>query len=89
MAEWLRNHGHDVREAGDKHPDPGDAALLARFAASRKLDARAAIGITDFLASPFAGSSALMSAALMALDIFPPARRFFARRMIFGASALP
>jgi hypothetical protein len=28
-------------------------------------------------------------AALMALDVFPPARRFFARRMIYGASALP
>jgi hypothetical protein len=30
-----------------------------------------------------------MSAALMTLDFFPAARRFFARRMIFGASALP
>lgn len=69
--------------------DPGDAALLARFAASRRLDARAAIGVTDFLAGGFAASSALMSAALMTLDFFPPARRFFARRMIFGASALP
>ena len=70
-------------------PDPGDAALLARFAAARRLDARAAIGVTDFLASGFAASSALMSAALMTLDFFPPARRFFARRMIYGASALP
>jgi 2-octaprenyl-6-methoxyphenol hydroxylase len=69
--------------------DPGDAAVLARFAAARRLDARAAIGVTDFLASTFAGSNALMGAALMALDIFAPARRFFARRMIFGASALP
>lgn len=69
--------------------DPGDAALLARFAAARRLDARAAIGVTDFLAGGFAASSALMSAALMALDFFPPARRFFARRMIFGASAVP
>ena len=70
-------------------PDPGDAALLARFAAARRLDARAAIGVTDFLASGFAASSALMSVALMTLDFFPPARRFFARRMIYGASALP
>jgi 2-octaprenyl-6-methoxyphenol hydroxylase len=69
--------------------DPGDAALLARFAAARRLDARAAIGVTDFLAGGFAASGAPMSAALMALDIFAPARRFFARRMIFGASALP
>ena len=69
--------------------DPGDAALVGRFAASRRLDARAAIGVTDFLAGGFAASSALMSGALMTLDLFPPARRFFARRMIFGASALP
>src|SRR5438874_298995 len=69
--------------------DPDDAALLARFAAARRFDARAAIGVTDFLASGFAASSALMSVALMTLDFFPPARRFFARRMIYGASALP
>jgi 2-octaprenyl-6-methoxyphenol hydroxylase len=69
--------------------DPGDAGLLARFAAARRFDARAAIGVTDFLAGSFAASSALMSAALMTLDFFPAARRFFARRMIFGASALP
>jgi len=69
--------------------DPDDAALLARFAAARRFDARAAIGVTDFLASGFAASSALMSVALMTLDFFPPARRFFARRMIYGVSALP
>jgi 2-octaprenyl-6-methoxyphenol hydroxylase len=79
----------DLARALAAASDPGDAALLARFAASRRLDARAAIGVTDFLAGGFAASSALMSAALMALDIFAPARRFFARRMIFGASALP
>ncbi len=79
----------DLARALAEAPDPGDAALLARFAGSRRLDARAAIGVTDFLASTFAGSNALMGAALMALDIFAPARRFFARRMIFGASALP
>src|SRR5438067_2250887 len=73
----------DLARALAEAPDPGDAASLARFAASRRLDARAAIGVTDFLAAGFAGSSALISAALMALDIFPPARRFFARRMIF------
>jgi len=31
----------------------------------------------------------LNAAALTVLDIFPAARRFFARRMIFGPSALP
>ena len=81
--------GWDLARALAEAADPGDAALLARFAASRRVDARAAIGVTDFLAGDFAASSALMSAALMTLDFFPTARRFFARRMIFGASALP
>jgi 2-octaprenyl-6-methoxyphenol hydroxylase len=73
--------------------DPGDGALLARYAARRRLDAGATIRITDFLASAFLGSNkalhAARGAALMALDVFPPARRFFARRMIYGPSAMP
>lgn len=73
--------------------DPGDARLLARYAASRRLDAQAAIRITDALAGAFLGSSraarAVRGAALTALDIFPAPRRFFARRMMFGPSALP
>ena len=77
--------------------DPGDAATLARYAARRRLDAAATIRVTDFLASAFVGSdgalhrmrSAVRGVALMALDVFPPARRFFARRMIYGPSALP
>ena len=73
--------------------DPGDAATLARYAARRRLDVAATIRVTDFLASAFVGSNralhAARGAALMALDVFPPARRFFARRMIYGPSALP
>jgi 2-octaprenyl-6-methoxyphenol hydroxylase len=69
------------------------AETLARFAAQRRLDAGATIRVTDFLASGFAGDNALLraarGAALTALDIFPAPRRFFARRMIFGASAIP
>ena len=74
-----------VRDA----PDPGDAAVLQRFAARRRLDAGAAIRITDFLAGAFLGFNPLRSAALTVLDIFPAPRRFFARRMMFGPSALP
>ena len=74
-------------------PDPGDPARLAGFAAQRRLDARATIHITDFLAAGFAGANPLVraarGAALTALDIFPAPRRFFARRMMFGAQALP
>jgi 2-octaprenyl-6-methoxyphenol hydroxylase len=66
---------------------------LERFAAQRRLDASATIRVTDFLAGAFAGSNPLLraarGAALTALDIFPAPRRFFARRMIFGARAIP
>ena len=70
-------------------PDPGDAAVLRRFAARRRLDAGAAIRATDFLARGFLHANPLTSAALTALDLFPAPRRFFARRMMFGPSALP
>lgn len=66
---------------------------LARFAAQRRLDAGATIRMTDFLAAGFAGDNAMLraarGAALTALDIFPAPRRFFARRMIFGAASIP
>jgi 2-octaprenyl-6-methoxyphenol hydroxylase len=73
--------------------DPGDAALLARYAARRRLDAGATIRVTDWMARGFTGSSRLSRAArglaLSALDVLPGPRRFFARRMIYGPSALP
>jgi len=73
--------------------DPGDAPALQRFAALRRADTAATIGVTEVLARGFAGRSALARAcrgvALAGLDVCPPARRFFARRMIFGPSALP
>jgi 2-octaprenyl-6-methoxyphenol hydroxylase len=73
--------------------DAGDASLLARYAALRRVDAGATLRVTDALAHAFLGSGRLAraarGAALTALDIFPAPRRFFARRMIFGNSALP
>ena len=73
--------------------DPGSEAVLRRFAAQRRLDVAAAVEVTEFLARAFTGSApmlaALRGAALCALDVLPGARGFFARRMIFGASALP
>jgi 2-octaprenyl-6-methoxyphenol hydroxylase len=78
-----------LREADD----PGDPEVLGRFAARRRLDAGATIRVTDFLARGFLGHNAVASAArglaLTALDTLAPARRFFARRMIYGPSALP
>jgi 2-octaprenyl-6-methoxyphenol hydroxylase len=82
-----------MRDFADPTADPGDARTLERFAARRRLDAGATIRATDVLAGIFLGANpiaaAARGAALTALDIFPAPRRFFARRMIFGASALP
>lgn len=73
--------------------DPGDARVLARYATHRRLDAQATIRVTDMLAGVFLGSNPLLRAArgsaLAALDVLPGPRRFFARRMMFGVSALP
>jgi 2-octaprenyl-6-methoxyphenol hydroxylase len=69
--------------------DPGDAALLARYAADRRLDRRGAIGFTDTLVRTFSNDFAPLAhargAGLLALDLLPPARSFVARRMMFGA----
>jgi len=74
-------------------PDPGAAEVLGRYARQRRLDALATIRVTDSLAELFVGTSpiarAARGAALCALDACAPARRFFARRMIYGPSALP
>jgi 2-octaprenyl-6-methoxyphenol hydroxylase len=83
----------DLAQVWSRSSDPGDAATLGRYAARRRLDAAATIRVTDFLAGAFLGSNRIArgarGAALAALDVFPPARRFFARRMIYGPSALP
>ncbi|HZN86224.1 MAG TPA: FAD-dependent monooxygenase [Burkholderiales bacterium] len=83
----------DLAQALHAADDPGDERLLARYAARRRLDAAATIGVTELLARGFLGADPLARAAraamLTSLDILPAARRFFARRMIFGPSALP
>jgi len=71
----------------------GAAPFLAAFHAARRVDRRAVIGVTDFLVSVFSGASPFLRAArgagLVALDLVPPARRLFARRMMLGARGLP
>jgi 2-octaprenyl-6-methoxyphenol hydroxylase len=83
----------ELAKALHRASDPGDAAVLRRYAARRTLDAAATIGITHVLAAGFTGENPVArvarGAALAALDIFPGPRRFFARRMIYGSSALP
>jgi len=69
----------------------GSPELAKEFARARRNDARATIRATDLMATlyvrrdPF--SAALRGIALTALDVFPPARKAFARRMIYGMSA--
>ena len=71
----------------------GAPRFLARYARSRSFDRYAGIGFTDFLVRMFSNSLAPLAlargAGLAALDALPPARNFLARRMIFGARALP
>ena len=73
--------------------DAGDAAALARFGVRRRVDTEATIRVTDLLATLFTGGNPLAGAArgaaMVALDACAPARRFFARRMVFGPSAIP
>ena len=83
----------DLAQALQGADDPGDARVLARYGAQRRPDAAATIGVTELLARGFAGANPFARAArgaiLTGLDLLPPARRFFARRMMFGPSALP
>jgi len=83
----------DLAEHWRRASDPGAADVLAAFLATRRLDVRATVGVTDALLRSFGSAHPLMRAArcaaMTALDLLPPARRFFARRMIFGPSAIP
>jgi 2-octaprenyl-6-methoxyphenol hydroxylase len=68
--------------------DPGSEELLARFRARRRLDTEGGVLFTDSLVRLFSNDlpvlSAARGAALTALDLLPPAKRFLGRRMIFG-----
>jgi 2-octaprenyl-6-methoxyphenol hydroxylase len=83
----------DLARALEGAADPGAARVLDGFSRSRRVDAAATVRTTDFLARAFLGTNPLTGFmrgfGLTALDICPPARRFFARRMIYGVSALP
>jgi len=71
----------------------GAPRFLARYIRLRRFDRFAGIGFTDFLVRVFSNSlpplALARGAGLAMLDSIPPARRFLARRMIFGARALP
>jgi 2-octaprenyl-6-methoxyphenol hydroxylase len=69
----------------------GDAALLDRYREARQRDAGRGIAFTDALVSLFADARRMptwgRAIALAALDALPPARRWLADRMIYGAPA--
>ena len=37
LAQWLRERGHDVVDAADRNPDPGDEELLAEAAKAERI----------------------------------------------------
>jgi len=88
----LRDAWELARLARDAR-DLGSDSFCARYRRSRALDRRAAIQFTDSLIGLFSNSDPLLKlcrgAGLLALDLLPFARRFVARRMIYGARALP
>ncbi len=71
----------------------GSPRFVAAFRAARRVDRFAAIGVTDFLVNVFSSANPIVRAVrgvgLTALDVVPPARRLFARRMMLGARGVP
>jgi 2-octaprenyl-6-methoxyphenol hydroxylase len=69
--------------------DIGTPAMLARYRDKRKMDSGAGRVFTDSLVRLFSndnlGLDALRNLGLSALDCLPQAKRFVARRMMFGA----
>ena len=68
----------------------GSAAMLADYRQSRRLDRNAGIGFTDGLVRIFSNDLPLLSGgrgwALSLLNHLPLAKRFVAKRMMFGAN---
>src|SRR5574343_891763 len=65
-----------------------DRSILADYAASRRLDRRGSAFFTDQIVKAFSNDIGPLKLArglgLFALDVFPPARHFVAKRMIWG-----
>ncbi len=70
--------------------DIGTAAMCAAYRKSRRIDRNAGIRFTDGLVRLFSNDLPLLgkvrSAALTLLDHVPPAKKFVAKRMMFGAN---
>lgn len=70
-----------------------DTSSLENYATSRRLDRQGSAFFTDQIVRAFSNDCAPLKLArglgLLALDVFPPARHFVAKRMIWGARAWP
>lgn len=82
-----------VRDALAAGSDVGDADLLARYRAWRARDTRAMTAFTDGLVRLFSNDRlplvATRNAALLAIDLVPPAKRALLRRTMGLAGELP
>lgn len=87
----VRDAWELAQVALDTRPEAlGSAAMLAAYRASRHTDREAGIRFTDGLVRLFSNDLPLLTparaAALTALDLLPLAKRFVAKRMMFGAN---
>lgn len=73
--------------------DPGAPEGLAAYVRGRRGDRRGSVAFTDGIVRLFSNDIAPLRLArglgLTVLDLFPPARHFVAKRMIWGARAWP
>ncbi len=87
----LRDAWELAQEILDAAPETlGSAEMLAAYRSRRRTDREAGIRFTDTLVRLFSNDLPLVSAAraatLTALDCLPFAKRFVAKRMMFGAN---
>ena len=87
----LRDAWELAQEIRNAAPETlGTEAMLAAYRSQRRLDREAGIRFTDGLVRLFSNDLPLVSAAralsLSALDCLPFAKKFVAKRMMFGAN---
>ena len=84
----LRDAWELAEEVIASPPEVGRQAMLARYRARRGVDSSLGRIFTDSLVKLFSNDAIVLdkvrSMGLSALDCLPPAKRFVARRMIFG-----
>lgn len=87
----LRDAAALAQSVADAPAQVGSPGMLDAYREARRRDAGRGIAFTDLLVSTFADGRRLPTwgrgLALTALDLFPPARRWLAQRMIHGAPA--